>query len=537
MKGHVLAMKLDTNAVVQQLPLATESVPFRVIISPSYTEAQRTHALKQYVVRPQQLRQMLAWAKAHNPYFKDVTINEALLASLPESSVPTSIVRVSELADLQSPPPKSKAKSRSIPSALTSFFVQTRVLDTLEKQAANEAKDAKTSPPPESAPNTDSSASSPSSSAQSTPSSQAPVPDEVHTADALNDDTVHYNAMLRVAAPVVDTSAFLREAVASAPTFPTSPQRPSASASSSSSSSSLTDSQSNACAALTVPASASSSSSSSSASMLTFPPAAGAAAASASRALYHVQTTTPVWENEKDWFERAFCLNGFPFGRGGPTEYRRTHVSRGDCLAHYMKLALGRFQSFEYVLHAYDVQARTKMASSAFAQAKIPVFATASAPPSAVRPAPAVRPAAATTSSARSPFELMVPELQGNVSAAQAYGRMSVRELELAADYHERLQRASRCGANVPLPPRTNTAFASQFIRSVKAAVGAAQHTTEYAQKARTKDFAFCNAYGKATYWYDGSCCFGVAWLFANMILVILQAHNLARRCELCAHS
>ena len=52
--------------IVYLVEFIRESVPFRVLISPSYTEAQRTHALKQYVVRPQQLRALLAWADSQH---------------------------------------------------------------------------------------------------------------------------------------------------------------------------------------------------------------------------------------------------------------------------------------------------------------------------------------------------------------------------------------------------------------------------------------------------------------------------------------
>ncbi len=108
-----------------------ESIPFRVLISPSYTEAQRTHALKQYVVRPQQLRALLAWAKAHNTYFKDVKVDDTLLASLPAESVPTSIVRISDLAEIETLPPTTALKQSAPNSTVkttshTAFHVQTR---------------------------------------------------------------------------------------------------------------------------------------------------------------------------------------------------------------------------------------------------------------------------------------------------------------------------------------------------------------------------------------------------------------------------
>jgi hypothetical protein len=239
MKVHVLALKLDTTEVVKQLPLSTESVPFRVIISPSFTDAQRAYALKQYAVRPEKLRQLLAWAKQHNPYFKDVQVDEALLASLHENSVPSSIVHVSDLADDQ--PLRSSAAKRSPPSATssvssqpsshTSFAVHNRVLSAvemkqaLEEAAASEAKAGASAP-------------SPSASAASSASAAADAAEDptALTGDALDDGVVHYNAVLRVAAPVVDTGEFLREAAAAVPKYITSPVRPSNSSALSSSS-------------------------------------------------------------------------------------------------------------------------------------------------------------------------------------------------------------------------------------------------------------------------------------------------------------
>jgi hypothetical protein len=224
--------------------------------------------------------------------------------------------------------------------------------------------------------------------------------------DAPDDGVVHYNA-IRVAASTIDTGDFLRDAAAAAPRYITSPVRPSPFQSSSVAASPLhvashlstslrpaptkfgvchrpvwasrRSSHSSTSAAVPPPASASAPAPSSgapppSASGLAFP---AAARSPASRSVYHVQPSTPVWENEADWFERAFCLNGFPFGRGGPSEYSSTSVTRAECLSHYMRLLSGLFQAYEYVLHAYDVQARTKMASGAFEQAKITVFCSA----------------------------------------------------------------------------------------------------------------------------------------------------------------
>jgi hypothetical protein len=338
MKGHVLALKLNTTDVVKQLPLATEAVPFRVIISPSYTEAQRKHALQQYVVRPQKLRQLLAWAKRHNPYFEDVQVDETVLASLPESSVPSTIVSTSADADDQSAAPKP-ASARAHRS---SFDVHNRVLSGVEKERALEAATV----------------------AEASAAAAMLLP-----TDAMDDGDVHYNALLRVAAPVVDTGEFLREAAAAAPTYPTSPPRPAAppaqSAAAASSAANTSFSSASAVDYMDVkgmpqrrtipPSVASRASASSSAScafasatsattaasaMLAFPsadapsaavPASGSSGTrSVQRALYHVQPSTPVWENEKDWFERAFCLNLFPFGRGGPSEKRRTPVSRSE---------------------------------------------------------------------------------------------------------------------------------------------------------------------------------------------------------------
>ena len=150
-------------------------------------------------------------------------MDDTLLASLPAESVPTSIVRISDLAEIETLPPTTALKQSAPNSTVkttshTAFHVQTRVLDSLERQAAVDASlhgDEKAPTP------RDSGCDQPSVS--SSTSSALP---EVHTADAPDDGVVHYNA-IRVAAPTIDTGDFLRDAAAAAPRYITFPVRPS----------------------------------------------------------------------------------------------------------------------------------------------------------------------------------------------------------------------------------------------------------------------------------------------------------------------
>jgi hypothetical protein len=56
----------------------------------------------------------------------------------------------------------------------------------------------------------------------------------------------------------------------------------------------------------------------------------------------------------------------FPFGHGGIEEDRRTHVSTEECLKHYLKISLPRFQHADIILVISHMYYRKKVFSQLF---------------------------------------------------------------------------------------------------------------------------------------------------------------------------
>ena len=56
----------------------------------------------------------------------------------------------------------------------------------------------------------------------------------------------------------------------------------------------------------------------------------------------------------------------FPFGHGGIEEDRKTHVSTEECLKHYLKISLPRFQHADIILVISHMYFRKKSFQSAF---------------------------------------------------------------------------------------------------------------------------------------------------------------------------
>lgn len=199
-----------------------------------------------------------------------------------------------------------------------------------------------------------------------------------------------------------------------------------------------------------------------------------------------------TWTNEKDWFERAFALNGFPFGRGGPSEKRGgkkdplgVPVSIAECLAHYPLLSLGkRFLQYDYALHAYDARATREMNAHQQLRGKVPApngFDTDRDAKTSENNAPPTR--------------------------AAFFAKLTPNDLKSAADYSLSQRRAGHFNADArplppPLPPSARTEVATAFIKSMRTMCAQAEHTTEHTYRAKDKDFAVANTRGKATYWY-----------------------------------
>ncbi|MFN9980174.1 MAG: hypothetical protein ACK53Y_09685, partial [bacterium] len=63
----------------------------------------------------------------------------------------------------------------------------------------------------------------------------------------------------------------------------------------------------------------------------------------------------------------------FPFGHGGIEEDRRTHVSKEECLKHYLKISLPRFQHADIILVISHMYFRKKKFSVSFFEVYVEV--------------------------------------------------------------------------------------------------------------------------------------------------------------------
>src|SRR4051794_21918126 len=92
MKGHFCSQRIDTQRVITALPLADSDISFRVIITSSYTSAQRAAALRDAVVRQAKVRELLQWLKANNPLYRAITIDQARINALPADAILNAVV-------------------------------------------------------------------------------------------------------------------------------------------------------------------------------------------------------------------------------------------------------------------------------------------------------------------------------------------------------------------------------------------------------------------------------------------------------------
>ena len=78
------------------LPLTDESVKLRVLISSAYTSKERRTALKAYEVRRERVSALLKWFRTNHPDYRDITIDESALRSLPHADVRPGMVQTED---------------------------------------------------------------------------------------------------------------------------------------------------------------------------------------------------------------------------------------------------------------------------------------------------------------------------------------------------------------------------------------------------------------------------------------------------------
>ena len=87
LESHTCSYNLDVEKLIRSLPLKPSDVPFRVLITGPRRANVRLHVGKRFNVRRGVVRMLLTQLKEHNPYYKDITVDEEMLARLPEDAM------------------------------------------------------------------------------------------------------------------------------------------------------------------------------------------------------------------------------------------------------------------------------------------------------------------------------------------------------------------------------------------------------------------------------------------------------------------
>lgn len=175
---------------------------------------------------------------------------------------------------------------------------------------------------------------------------------------------------------------------------------------------------------------------------------------------YHIKTSNSFGaDKDQRFFEKAFPFK-FPYGRGGLHEPRRTHIGQDAYVDHLVRLSSRNFQCNDFVLHMYNIKARKQQMSSAFIQCKAQ-----------------------------------------NETRGASYATLSEHDVILAHSYAEECSKRAKKGQTQAVPPASLPPAAQSMMRSIRVSCIAAQHTEAHCQAARTKVFAYCYRFGKASWW------------------------------------
>ena len=177
-----------------------------------------------------------------------------------------------------------------------------------------------------------------------------------------------------------------------------------------------------------------------------------------------------VAEWEEYFFERAF-VRAFPWGRGGPSERRRVHVSLDGCLKHYMRLHLHLFfKTGPFVLAAYDVSAKRKASTGAFLRCRFG-------------------------------------------SRGEDYAAVTAEGFRLVAEHKAACHAAAKNGAPRPEAPASLAQHGvdADFLRSIEYATRQMKHSHGRTQEARKEAHSYGFEFGKPTWFVtlnknDGRC-------------------------------
>jgi hypothetical protein len=175
---------------------------------------------------------------------------------------------------------------------------------------------------------------------------------------------------------------------------------------------------------------------------------------------YHIKTSNSFGDDrDPRYFEKSFPTK-FVFGRAGLHEPRRTHIGQDAFVDHLIRLSSRSFQCNEFVLHMYNIKARKQQMTSAFLQCKAE-----------------------------------------NGSRGESYAALAEHEVILVHAYAEDCSKRAKKGQARPNPPPSLTPASQCLMRSIRVSCTAAQHTEAHCMSARTKVFAYCYRFGKASWW------------------------------------
>ncbi|KAL2491551.1 Uncharacterized protein Adt_27179 [Abeliophyllum distichum] len=89
--GNVINFAQDVNSIADVLPFKPADLSAILIVNRT-----GAHAIKQFRVRREYVRQALVWLKQNHLYYRDITIDEISLETLPEDGIPEDIPHVHE---------------------------------------------------------------------------------------------------------------------------------------------------------------------------------------------------------------------------------------------------------------------------------------------------------------------------------------------------------------------------------------------------------------------------------------------------------
>ena len=173
-----------------------------------------------------------------------------------------------------------------------------------------------------------------------------------------------------------------------------------------------------------------------------------------------------------------------PFGRGGFGEPRRTNISRAALLSYMLNLSTRQFQQVDFLLPMYDMVTRQQVAMLGLVRSKIP--------------------------------SRILNSNNSTTPRAEAFGRVSIADLQMAWEYKNQCATTARKGHRLPPPPKSMNGVAVEFFTDIGICTQQNPHSQAAALRDRQCVYAAHNSNGKAQIWLtfspDDAQSFKIAW-------------------------